>query len=177
MFEIRFLRRIFGPNRDEVAGEWRKLHSEELHKLYSSPDIIRQIKSSLMRWAGHVARMGEERILYKVLKGKREGKKPLGRPRRRWEDVIRMDLRETGLGVVDWIRLAQDMDLLAGCCECGDEPSGSCTTELVSDNNATQVSVLGLATVQGISRWRLAAEARVRARVSPCGICGGKTEL
>jgi hypothetical protein len=80
VFENRVLRRIFGPKRDEVTGEWRKLHSEELHNLYSSPDIIRQIKSRQMRWAGHVARMGEERKLYKVLVGKPEGKRPLGRP-------------------------------------------------------------------------------------------------
>jgi hypothetical protein len=79
-----------------------------------------------------VARMGEERKVYKVLVGKPEGKSPLGRSRRRWEDVIRLDLREIGLGGVDWIRLSQDRDRVAGCCECGDEPSGSCTTELVS---------------------------------------------
>jgi hypothetical protein len=94
--------------------------------LYLSPDIIRQVKSRRMRWAGHVARMGEERKLYKVLVGKPEGKRPLGRPRRRWEDGIRMDLRETGLGSVDRIRLAQ-YGPVAGCCECGDEPSGSLT--------------------------------------------------
>jgi hypothetical protein len=98
VFEYRALRRIFGPKRDEVAGEWRKLHNEKLHNLYSSPDIIRQIKSRRMRWAGNVARMGEERKVYKVLVGKPEGKKPLGRPRRRWENGIRMDLGETGLG-------------------------------------------------------------------------------
>jgi hypothetical protein len=110
VFENRVLRRIFGPKRDEVTGEWRKLHNEELHNLYSYPDIIRQVKSRRMRWAGHVARMGEERKVYKVLLGKPEGKRPLGRPRRRWEDWIRMDLREIGLGDVDWIRLAQDSD-------------------------------------------------------------------
>jgi hypothetical protein len=81
VFENRVLRRIFGPKRDDVTGEWRKLHNEELHNLYSSPDIIRQIKSRRMRWAGHVARMGEERKVYKVLVGKPEGKRPLGRPR------------------------------------------------------------------------------------------------
>jgi hypothetical protein len=101
---------IFGPKRDEVTGEWRKLHSEELHNLYSSPNIIRRIKSRRMMWAGHVARMGEERKLYKVLVGKPEGKRPLGRPRRRWENGVRMNLREIGLGGVDWIRLAQDRD-------------------------------------------------------------------
>jgi hypothetical protein len=104
------LRRIYGPNRDEVTGKRRKLHNEELHNLYSSPDIIRQIKSRRKRWAVHVARMGEERKVYKVLVGKPEGKRPLGRPRRRWEDGIRMDLREIDLGGVDWIRLAQDRD-------------------------------------------------------------------
>jgi hypothetical protein len=108
VFENRVLRKIFGPKRDEETGEWRKLHNEELHNLYSSPDIIRQVKSRRMRRAGHVARMGEERKVYKVLVGKPEGKRPLGRPRRRWENGIRMDLREIGLEGVDWIRLAQD---------------------------------------------------------------------
>jgi hypothetical protein len=103
VFENRVLRRIFGPKRDEVMGEWRKFHKKELHNLYSSPDIIRQVKSRRMRWAGHVARMGEERKVYKVLVGKSKGKRPLGRPRRRWEDVIRMDVREIGLGGVDLI--------------------------------------------------------------------------
>jgi hypothetical protein len=93
-----------------VTGEWRKLHNEELHNLYSSPDIIGQVKSRRMMWAGHVARMGEERKVYKVLVGKPEGKRPLGRPRRRWEDGLRMDLREIGLEGVDWIRLSQDRD-------------------------------------------------------------------
>jgi hypothetical protein len=110
VFENRFLRRIFGPKRDEVTGEWRKLHNEQLHNLYSSPDIIRQVKSRRMRWAGRVARMGEERTVYKVLVGKPEGKRPLGRPRPRWEDGIRMDLREIGLGGVDWIGLSQDRE-------------------------------------------------------------------
>jgi hypothetical protein len=110
VFENRVLRRIFGPKRDEVTGEWRKLHNEKLHYFYSSPDIIRQVKSRRMRWAGCVARMGEERKVYKVLVEKPEGKRPLGRPRRRWEYGIRMDLMETGLGGVDWIRLAQDRD-------------------------------------------------------------------
>jgi hypothetical protein len=110
VFENRVLRRIFGPNRDEVTGEWRKLHSEELHNLYSPPNIIRQIKSIRMRWAGHVARMGEEGNVYRVWMGKPEGKRPLGRPRRRWEDGIRMNLREIGWGSVDWIQLAQDRD-------------------------------------------------------------------
>jgi hypothetical protein len=110
VFENRVLRRIFGPKRDEVMGEWRKLHSEELHNFYSSPDIIRQVKSRRMRWARHVARMGEERKVYKVLVGNPEGKRQLGRPRRRWEDGVRIDLMEIGLECVDWILLAQDRD-------------------------------------------------------------------
>jgi hypothetical protein len=110
VFENRVLRRIIGPKRDEVTGEWRKLHSEEFHNLYSLPDIIRQVKSRRRRWEGHVARMGEERKVYKVLVGKPKGKRPLGRPRRRWEYEIRMNLREIVLGCVDWIRLAQDRD-------------------------------------------------------------------
>jgi hypothetical protein len=92
------LRRIFGPKRDEVTGQWRKLHSAELHNLYSSPDIIRQIKSRRIRWAGHVARMGEGRNLYRVLVGKPKGKRPLERPRLRREDGIKMDLRQIGWG-------------------------------------------------------------------------------
>jgi hypothetical protein len=115
MFENRVLRRIFGPKRDELTGEWRKLHNEELHNLYSSPDIIRQVKSRRMRRAGHVERMGEERKVYKVLVGKPEEKKPLGRPRRRWEDGVRMDLREIGLGVwigFDWLRTGTGGGLL-----------------------------------------------------------------
>jgi hypothetical protein len=101
VFENRVLRIIFGPKRGDVAGEWRKLHSEELHNLYSSPNIIRQVKSRRMMWAGHVIRMGEERKVYKVLVGNSKGKISLRRPRRRWEDGIRMDLREMGWGV--WI--------------------------------------------------------------------------
>jgi hypothetical protein len=110
VIENRVLRRIFGPKRDEVTGECRKLRNKELHNLYSSPDIIRQVKSRRMRWAGHVARMGDERKVYKVLVGTPEGMRPLGRPRRRWEDGFRMYLREIGLRGVDWIRLAQDRD-------------------------------------------------------------------
>jgi hypothetical protein len=102
VFENRVVRRLFGPKRDEVTGEWRKLHNEKLRNLYSTPDIIRQIKSRRMRWAVHVASMGEDREVYKVMVGKPEGKRSLGRPRRRWEDVIRIDLREIGWRV--WIR-------------------------------------------------------------------------
>ena len=105
--------RIFGPRRDEVTGEWRRLHNEELNDFYSTPNIVRVIKSGRMRWAGHVAHMGEERGMYRVLVGKPEGKRPLGRPRRRWVYNIRMDLQEVGCGHVDhadWIGLAQDRD-------------------------------------------------------------------
>jgi len=94
VFENMVLRRIFGQRRDEVTGEWRRLHNEELNDLYSSPNIVRVIKSGRMRWAGYVARMGEERGVCRVLLGKPEGKRPLGRPRRRWVDNIRMDLQE-----------------------------------------------------------------------------------
>ena len=95
-------------------GEWRKLHNEKLKGLYSSPNIVRVIKSRRMRWAGHVAHMGEGRGVYRVLVGKPEGKRPLGRPRRRWEDNIRMDLQEVGLGYADWTGLAQDRDRWRG---------------------------------------------------------------
>jgi hypothetical protein len=104
------LRRIFGPKRDEVTGEWRKLHNEALHNLYSSPNIIRMIKSRRMRWVGHVVRMGEKRNAYTILVGKPEGRRPLGRPRRRWVDNIKIDLREMGWDIVDWVDLAQDRD-------------------------------------------------------------------
>jgi hypothetical protein len=94
VFENRVLRGVFGPKMDEVRVEWRKLHNEELNYLYSLPNIVRVIKSRIMRWAGHLARMGEERGLYRVLVGKPEGKRPLGRPRLRWEDNIKKDLQE-----------------------------------------------------------------------------------
>jgi hypothetical protein len=110
VFENRVLRRIFGPKRGDVTGEQRKLHSVELHNFYSSRNIIRQIKSRRMRWAGHMAHMGEGRNVYRVLMGKPEGKRPLERSRRRWEDGIKMDLREIGWGGVEWIHLAQDRD-------------------------------------------------------------------
>ena len=96
MFENRVLRRIFGPKWDEVTGKWRKLHNEMFNDLYSSPNTVRVIKSRRMRWAGHLARMGEEISVYRLLVGKPEGKKPLGRPRCRWEDNIKMDLQEVG---------------------------------------------------------------------------------
>jgi len=102
--------RIFGPRKDEVTGEWRRLHNKELNDLYSSPNLVRMIKSRRMRWAGHVVHMGEERGVYRVLMGKPEGKRPLGRPRPRWVDNIRMDLQEVRCRYMDWIGLAQDRD-------------------------------------------------------------------
>jgi hypothetical protein len=111
VFENKVSRRIFGPKRDEVTGDWRKLHSKELHNLYSSPSIIRMIKSRRMRWAEHVARMGEKMNSYRILVEKPKGKRPLGRPRRRWVDNIKMDHREIGRDGVDWIDLTQDRDL------------------------------------------------------------------
>ena len=110
MFENMALRRIFGPKKDKVTGEWRRLHNEELNDLYSSPNIVRVIKSRRMRWAGHLARMGEERGVYMVLVGKPGGRRPLRRPRCRWVDYIRMDLQEVGCGYMDWIGLAQNRD-------------------------------------------------------------------
>jgi hypothetical protein len=97
--ENRVLRRIFGPKRDKVTGEWRTLHNDELNDLYSSPSIFRVIESRRMRWAGHVARMGERKGVYRVLVGKPEGKRPLGRPRRRWKDNIKMYLQEVRCAV------------------------------------------------------------------------------
>ena len=110
VFENRVLRIIFGPRRGEVTREWRKVHNEELNDLYCSPITVRVIKSRRMRWAGHVARMGERKGVYRILVGKPEGKRPLGRPRRRWEDNIKIDIQEAGCGGMDWIELAQDRD-------------------------------------------------------------------
>jgi hypothetical protein len=103
VFENRVLRRIFGVKRDEMTGEWRKQHNEELHDLYSSPSIIRIMKARRMRWADHVARIGERRNMYRLLVGKPEGRRPLGRPRHRWLDNIRLDLVEVGWSDVDWL--------------------------------------------------------------------------
>jgi hypothetical protein len=125
--EHRVLRRLFGPKRDEVTGEWRKLHNEELHILYSSPNIIRQIKSRSIRWARYMARMGEDRKVYRVLVAKPEGNRPLTRSSSRWKDGIRMDLRETGWGyIVDPV--ASEYGPVAGFCQYGDEPAGSGVT-------------------------------------------------
>jgi len=110
VFENMVLRRIFGPRWDEVTGKWRRFHNEELNDLYRSPNIVRVINSRRMGWAGHVARMGEERGVYRVLVGKPEGRRPLGRLRRRWVDNIMMDLQKVGCGYMDWIGLAQDRD-------------------------------------------------------------------
>ena len=105
------MRRIFGPKRDE-NGEWRRLHNEELHSLYRSPNIVRVIKYRRLRWAGHVARLEEGRSAFKILTGKSTGNIVLGRPRLRWEDNIRMDLKEIGTNTRNWINLAQDRDAL-----------------------------------------------------------------
>jgi hypothetical protein len=110
VFNNKVLRRIFGPKRDEVTGGWRKLHNEELRDLYSSPSIIRILKLRRMGWAGHIARMGEKRNAYRLSVEKPEGKRPLGRPRCRWVDNIKMNLLEIDWGSMDWIGLAQDRD-------------------------------------------------------------------
>jgi hypothetical protein len=112
VFENRMLRKIFGPKMEE-DGSWRKLHNDELHNLYSSLNIVMVIKSRRMRWAGHVARMEEGRGrewrgVYRILVESPEGKRPLGRPRRRWEYNIKMDLRDIGINEANWLQLAQD---------------------------------------------------------------------
>ena len=108
MFENKVLRKIFRAKRYGITGEWRKLNNAELHAMYSSRNIIRNLKSRRLRWAGHVARMAYSRNAYRVLVGIPEGKRPLGRPRHRWEDNIKMDLREMGCDAGDWIALAED---------------------------------------------------------------------
>ncbi|KAJ4435918.1 hypothetical protein ANN_18540 [Periplaneta americana] len=136
VFENKVLRKIFGAKRDEVTGEWRKLHNAELHAMYSSPDLIRNIKSRRLRWAGHVAHMGESRNAYRVLVGRLKGKRPLGRPRRRWEDNIKMDFREVGCDDRDWINLAQDRtDDKDGCNDDNDDDDDSGDDGDSVDNN------------------------------------------
>jgi hypothetical protein len=110
VFEKRVMRGIFGAKRNEVTGEWRKLHNEELNDLYSLPNIVRVVKLRRLRWAGHVACMREERGVHRVLVGKPERKRPLGRPTHRWEDNIKTELQEVGVGCEDWMELAQDRD-------------------------------------------------------------------
>jgi len=110
LFENRMLRKVFGPKRDKVTGEWRKLHNEELNDLYTLPNIVGVVKSRRIIRAGHVAHMGEDRGVYRVLVRKPEGKRPFGRPRRKWEDNIKMDIQEVGGGRGDWMELAQDRD-------------------------------------------------------------------
>jgi hypothetical protein len=115
VFENRVLRRIFGSRGNEITGKWRKLYNEELNDLYGSPNIFWVIKSRRMRWARHVARMGERRGVYRVLVGKPAGKKPLGRPMCRWEDNIKINVNKVGWGGMDWIELAQDKDNWQAC--------------------------------------------------------------
>ena len=110
MFENKVLRKVFGPMRSEVTGEWRKLHNGELNVLYFSPSIVRMMKSRRMRWAEHVALMEEGRGVFRVLVGKPGGKRPLGRPQYEWEDNIKMDLQEVRCEGMDWIELAQDRE-------------------------------------------------------------------
>ena len=110
VFENKVIRKIFGAKRDGITREWRKLHNSELYALYSSPNFIRDLKSRRLRWAGHAAHMGQSRNTYRVLVGKPEGKRPLGRPRRTWKVNIKIDLREVGCDPGDWIAVAEDMD-------------------------------------------------------------------
>jgi hypothetical protein len=110
VFENRVLRRIFGLKRDEVTGKCRRRHNEELNDLRSSSNIVPVSKSRSMRWEGHVARMREVICAYRILVGRPEGRRPLGRSRRRWQDNIKMNFQEVGWGSMDWIELAQDRD-------------------------------------------------------------------
>jgi hypothetical protein len=108
VFENRVLRRVFWPKRNEVTGEWRKLHNEKQSDRYALPNIVRVVKSRRMRWTGHMARMGEDRVVHRVLVGKSEGKRPPKKPRRRWENNIKMDLQEVGGGYGNWMELPED---------------------------------------------------------------------
>jgi hypothetical protein len=123
VFENRVLRKIFGPKREE-DGSWRKLRNDEIHGLYTSPNIVRVIKSTRMRWGGHVARMGGGRGVYRVLVGRPEGKRQVGRHRRRWEDNIKMDLREIRIDGGELDSAGSEYGPVAGFCEYGNEPSG-----------------------------------------------------
>jgi hypothetical protein len=134
------LRRISGQKSDEVTGGWRKLHNEELHNLYCSLNITRIIKSMMIRWVGHLARMEEKRNVCRLLVGKPEGKRPLGRPRRRWIYNIKMDLLVIGLNVVDWIGLAQDGYRWRALVNLGNLPSGCTNCGLSSDTQLNIVS-------------------------------------
>jgi hypothetical protein len=125
VFENGALRRIFGPKREEVAGDWRRLHNEELHNLYASPHTIRVIKSRTMRWVGHVVRMGYAKNEYSFLVGKPERKRSLGKQRGKWEDNIRMDLRDMMWEGLDRIHLAQDRDQWRKSCDHDNESSGT----------------------------------------------------
>ena len=154
MFENRVLRKVFGPKRDEVTGEWGKLHNKELNDLYSLPNIVRVVKSRRMRWAGHVARMGEDRGVHRVLLGKPEGKRPLGRPRRRWEDNIKMDLQEVGGGCGDWMELAQDRDRWRAFVGYGEGLSGS----INAGNSLTSCKVYWLASQEGLCSMELSKQ-------------------
>jgi hypothetical protein len=124
VFKNRVLRKTFEPKRDE-DGSWRKLHNDELHSLHTSPNIVRVIKSRGMRWAGHVARMGEDRSVYRVLVGRPKGKRLLGSPRRWWDYNIKMDVRGLGIDGAKWFRVARKKGSVAGFCEHDNEPSGS----------------------------------------------------
>jgi hypothetical protein len=112
VFGNRVLSNILGPTRDKITGEWRRLHNKELHVLCFSPNIIRVIKSRRMRWAGHVARMGERKGAHRILVEKDHGKRSLERPRLRWDDNIKMDFQNVGWGGMEWTAVAQDRDKL-----------------------------------------------------------------
>jgi hypothetical protein len=124
LFENRVLKKIFGPKRDEVTGKWRKLHNEELNNLYSSSSIVRVFKSRRLRWKGYVACKEESRSVLRALVVKSERKRSLGRPRRKWEDNVKMDLQEVGCEDMEWIDVAQDRDRWRAL-ECDNKPSGS----------------------------------------------------
>jgi hypothetical protein len=125
--EYRLLRRIFGPKMDEVKGEWRKLNDDELNDLYPSTNIFRVIKSRRTKWAGHVACMGESKCVHGILVGKPEEKRPLGTPRRRWENYIKTDYQDVACGGHGLERSASGWGQVAGSCECGNTPSASIT--------------------------------------------------